>query len=222
MGIHVPKKSRVFVPAPAGTHAAVCVKVIDLGEVTTEFNGEQKTQPKIAWVFQIDKKAPSGKPFNVWIRFTFSSHKQGNLAGALKNWFGRAFTESEIDELDFESLVGKSALISVIHVNQRGKVFANITSIIPLPDGMTAPTLIIPQTKDAKPSNEPSKPKASDPNQAASGAGDVETPKPSSFETVQRLIGDLIDDEDDQDEDRANPPNQGKNQPDDDSDDVLV
>jgi hypothetical protein len=202
MAIHVPKRNRTFIPAPAGTHAAVCVKVVDLGEVTTEFNGEQKTQPKIAWVFQIDKRAPSGKPFNVWIRFTFSSHKKGNLAGALKNWFGRAFTESEIDELDFASLVGKPALISVIHVNQRGKTFANISSIIPLPEGMKAPTLIVPQIDDAKPSDEASKPKASDPNQAASVAGDVETPKPSTFETVQRLIGDLIDDEDDPEQDQ--------------------
>ena len=130
-----------FTPAPAGTHAAVCVDVVDLGMVTSEFAGIKKTQHKIKIVWQIDETRDDGKPFDVSQRYTLSLHSKATLRRELESWRGRAFTEEELKEFDVETVIGAGAMLNVIHNFREGKTYANVTGVMRLMKGIATPTL---------------------------------------------------------------------------------
>ena len=130
-----------FTPAPAGSHAAVCVDVVDLGVLTVEWGGKAKKQHKVRVVWQIDEDREDGTPFQVHRRYTLSLHEKAGLRKDLESWRGRAFSEQELDGFDVEVLIGVPCLLSVIHSKGNdGSVFANVASIMKLPKGMSAPT----------------------------------------------------------------------------------
>ena len=129
-----------FTPAPAGTHAAVCVDVVDLGMVTSEFAGIKKTHHKIKIVWQIDETRDDGKPFDVSQRYTLSLHSKATLRRELESWRGRAFTEEELKEFDVETVIGAGAMLNVIHNFREGKTYANVTGVMRLMKGMATPT----------------------------------------------------------------------------------
>jgi len=59
----------------------------------------------------------------------------------LQSWRGRAFTPEELKKFDLVNVLGKPAFINVTHSVKGDKTYANLTSIMPLPKGMPAPTL---------------------------------------------------------------------------------
>src|SRR5215469_1843604 len=128
-----------FTPAPAGTHAAVCVDVIDLGMIEVTYLGKTQRKHKIAIVWQIDETLPDGKPFLVRRRYTCSLHDKATLRRDLESWRGRPFTDQELQSFDLETLLLVSCLINVIHETRNGSVYANVASVMRLPKGMTAP-----------------------------------------------------------------------------------
>lgn len=128
-----------FKPAPPGTHAGVCVDVVDLGMVTSDFGGKKKTQHKIKIVWQIDEARDDGKPFDVSQRYTLSLHAKATLRRELESWRGRAFTEDELKEFDVETVIGAGAMLNIIHAFREGKTYANVTGVMRLMKGMAAP-----------------------------------------------------------------------------------
>jgi hypothetical protein len=125
--------SKEFTPAPAGTHQAVCVDVVDLGVEETQWGKKHKV--RIKW--QIDEDMESGKPFLVQKKYTASLHEKANLRHDLESWRGRAFTESELAQFDLENLIGANCLVNIIHKpGSKGGTFANIASIGQLVKGM--------------------------------------------------------------------------------------
>jgi hypothetical protein len=137
----IAKAGGSFVPAPAGTHAAVCCDVQDLGMVEVTFQGktQKKHIIKISW--QINENMDNGKPFLVQRRYTCSLHEKATLRRDLESWRGRPFTKKELEGFDLESLLSIGCLINVIHENRNGSTFANVASVMRLPKGMTAPAL---------------------------------------------------------------------------------
>jgi hypothetical protein len=129
-----------FIPAPAGSHAAVCVDVVDLGVLKVTWGGKDKSQHKINIVWQIDEDRDDGKPHQVRKRYTLSLHEKASLRKDLESWRGQAFTDEELQGFDVERLIGVPCLLSVIHAKGNdGGTFANVASIMRLPKGMTAP-----------------------------------------------------------------------------------
>lgn len=129
-----------YTPAPAGTHAAVCCDVIDLGVLKVAFGGKEKQQHKVTIVWQIDEVRDDGKPFTVRKRYTCSLHEKASLRKDLESWRGRAFTETELAGFDLENLLSIPALLNVIHAPGRdGGTFANVASLMKLPKGIMAP-----------------------------------------------------------------------------------
>lgn len=126
--------------APAGTHAAICVDVIDMGMLKVEYNGQAKMVHKIRIVWQIDEDRDDGKPFQVSKRYTNSLHEKATLRGDLEAWRGRPFTEAELTGFDLEVLIGIPALLNLIHTAKNGSTYANIASLMRLPRAMSAPT----------------------------------------------------------------------------------
>ena len=129
-----------FVLCPAGTHAAVCVDIVDVGIVESEFNGEKKKQHKVRVVWQIDETQDNGKPFTASKRYTLSLHEKAALRKDLESWRGRPFTNQELEGFDLENLLSIAALVNVIHEQKNGKTYDNVTTIMRLPKAMEAPT----------------------------------------------------------------------------------
>lgn len=138
-----------FVPCPAGTHAARCYAVIDLGTQTVTFNGKQKQQRKvrIGWELSGDKNA-DGKPYTIARTFTASLDDRGNLRGELEAWRGKPFTPEELENFDLSKLLGVQCMITVIHEPRKdgGKgVFDGVKSVTAMPKGMAAEPLVNPK-----------------------------------------------------------------------------
>ncbi len=133
--------------APAGTHSARCISVIDLGTQSTPFGESHKVRltwelPEEKAVFAEDK---GEQPFILSKDYTLSLYEKANLRHDLEAWRGRAFTETELQGFDIFSIIGVAGLITVIHkATDKGKTFANVSSITALPKGMKCPAIINP------------------------------------------------------------------------------
>lgn len=116
---------------PEGSHAAVCLGVIDIGTQTVTFKGKEKRQKKLYIEFEpqgVEKE--DGEPFTIVLRATNSDSDNSTLAKTLKSWLG----VKNVAEFDLAECAGKSALVTVTH-SEKGD-FANIATIVPLPKGM--------------------------------------------------------------------------------------
>jgi hypothetical protein len=130
---------KTFDPAPIGVHQAVCVDVVDLGVLETNWQGQVKKQHKINVAWQINEDRDDGKPFLVFKRYTLSLHEKAGLRKDLESWRGRAFTTEECAGFDVERLLGVNCLLNITHRVVEGKTYANVNSVMPTMKGM--PTL---------------------------------------------------------------------------------
>jgi hypothetical protein len=127
-----------FEPAPAGTHQAVCVDVIDIGMKPNKFKSGA-LQHKVDVVWQIADTRDDGKRFALYKRYTLSLNEKATLRHDLESWRGKKFTRDEEMGFDVESVIGANCLINVQHApgtSDPNKVFANVVSVMPLLKGM--------------------------------------------------------------------------------------
>lgn len=136
MPINVSNKTKSD-PVPAGTHHAVCYGVLAVGTQPSEkFTPRQK----IIVSFEIpgeritikDKDLPRG----ISKRYTLSLNEKASLRKDLQSWRGRPFTQEELNGFDVSKLIGSNCLISVLHSDRAGAVYADISGISALPKGM--------------------------------------------------------------------------------------
>jgi hypothetical protein len=126
---------------PSGTHAVVCIDIVDLGIVESEFKGEKKKRHMVRIIWQTGEvNEDTGKLFNANKRYGFSLHEKATLRKDLESWRGKPFTSEESKGFDLEKLLGVPALINVIHEHKNGKDYDNVTTIMKMPKGMVAPT----------------------------------------------------------------------------------
>lgn len=130
---------------PAGPVGIVLVDVIDLGvKVDTPMGAsEPKAMPKGVLVWQSTKINPdTNKPFEPWKEFTLSAGSKANLRKLVDAWLGKAHTDEEATAVcgALDTLVGKTGLANIVHRTSRSnRVYAEVQSVMPLPDGMVAP-----------------------------------------------------------------------------------
>jgi hypothetical protein len=138
MPINVSNKTKSD-PVPAGTHHAVCYGVLAVGTQPSEkFTPRQK----IIVSFEIpgeritikDKDLPRG----ISKRYTLSLNEKASLRKDLQSWRGRPFTQDELNGFDVSKLIGSNCLISVLHSDRAGALYADISGISALPKGMVA------------------------------------------------------------------------------------
>lgn len=139
----IAKEGGSFTPAPEGTHAAVCVDVVDLGMLDVTFGGKTKTQHKIRISWQIDEDMKDGKPFLVSKRYTLSLHEKAGLRKDLESWRGKSFTPGELDGFDVENVVSVGCMLNIVHAPNPngGSPYANVTAVMKMPKGMGAPSI---------------------------------------------------------------------------------
>lgn len=136
MGRHAKDSGGDFTPAPAGTHRAVCVGLVDIGTQRGEFQGQVtvRNQVIIRWELS-DEPMEDGQPYIVSGFFTNSLNEKSRLRPLLEAWRGRAFTEEELGGFDLQSILGAPCLVTVIHKDGR----ARVQSVSSLPKGMPKP-----------------------------------------------------------------------------------
>lgn len=123
-----------FTPAPAGTHNAVCVDVVDLGEQETAFGRKHRCR----FVWEIDELRPEhGDRFLVFATMNVSLHESSTMGALLRSWRGRDFTPDELKGFDVDNVIGAPCMITVVHnVGTNGNTYANVDATVPLPKGM--------------------------------------------------------------------------------------
>lgn len=143
MPIIAKETGSTFTPAPAGAGLAVCCDVVDLGVLKTSFPGQpDKLQHKIRIVWQLaDVDEAIGKRPIVSQRYTLSLHEKAALRRDLESWRGRQFTASELAGFDVEKVIGVPCMLNVVHRESKGKTYANVSAIMPVPKGAQRPTV---------------------------------------------------------------------------------
>jgi hypothetical protein len=140
------KETGDFKLTPAGQYQAVCCELIDLGYSTKNYKNkdtgadEPKQVHEISFNFQINKvDDETGKRFEVRSApLNLVLSEKSNLYKFLLSWRGHGLTADELKPpgVVLDNLVGRNAIISVVHNKPGDKTFANIGSIMPLMDGL--------------------------------------------------------------------------------------
>ncbi len=130
-----------FEPAPAGTHIARCIRLIDLGTQTGEYEGRVTVRRQVLITWELSQELMTtgdhaGQPFTVNKFYTQSLHEKATLRHDLEAWRGRAFTDEELAGFDARNILGAPCLISVVHTD-KGK--AKVQSVMALPKGTNPP-----------------------------------------------------------------------------------
>lgn len=140
--MHMPENTGGnFTPPPAGTHMAVCYRVIDLGTQQGQYMGQAKRQRKIVVSWELsDEKMEDGRPFTVHQRYTLSSHEKSRLRQDLEAWRGAPFKDSDFgpDGFHLAKLLDVPCMLTIIHEAKDGNTYANIRAIAKPPKGFQA------------------------------------------------------------------------------------
>jgi hypothetical protein len=122
------KESSDFKPHPEGIHPGVCVDVIDLGLVESEFQGQKKMVHKVRLVFETEQRLEDGRNCTVSKNFTASLHPKARLAEFLGKWRGRPVLPGE--SVDLAKVIGACCTLVISHQqNVAGKTYASIDAV---------------------------------------------------------------------------------------------
>lgn len=144
MSLYARENRREWTQTPEGLHQAVCIDVVDLGLVKTEW-GEK---PKVRLVFQVGLFNEDGTEilntdtdpparFQVRRDFGLSLSEKSLLRPFLESWRGKKFTKEELEGFDLDKLLGVNCQLQIIHnVTEAGKTYANIQAVVPVGRGM--------------------------------------------------------------------------------------
>ena len=138
-----------FENCPAGSFAARCYQIIDLGHQTFEWKGEAKVAPKVRITWELNEMMSDGRPFSISREYTASIGDKANLRKDLEAWRGRPFSAEELRNFSLENVLGAPCLLGIVHKPSKdnSKVYANVGSIMALPKGMPSPELVNPAVK---------------------------------------------------------------------------
>ena len=135
MAIYAQKPEHTeFAKVEPGTYMARCISMIEIGHVTTEFNGEKKKVHKVMLTWELpeelavfnEDKGP--EPYVVSKTYTLSMHEKSTLRKDLESWRGKGFTELEAAKFDITKLLGVPCLLTVTH--QPGKTDPTKTYVV--------------------------------------------------------------------------------------------
>lgn len=147
MGLTATKTASNFEMTPVGAQVARCYRVIDLGTQTTEWQGQTKKAHKVmlSWELLGDDRMADGRPFSISKRYTVSTHEKSNMRKDFEGWRGKAFTPAEEATFSIANVVGAYCLLNVTHnAGGDGNVYANVSSLMPVPKGLPKPAAVNP------------------------------------------------------------------------------
>lgn len=125
-------------PIEAGTHPAVCVSLIDIGEQFNETFKKSSRKVVIQWEITDEQITVEGKQVNRTMSqtYTMSLNERSALYRDLISWRGKPFTKDELDGFELTKILGIPCLITVTHQERNGSTYANISGIAKAMKGM--------------------------------------------------------------------------------------
>ena len=128
-----------------GAYVARCVSVVDLGiqdagrwgKKEKVYLGFEVPSERVKWTDK-DGNEKEGPAF-IGSRYTNSINEKAILGQHLKSWRGKPFTDDERAGFDLFTVLGVPCMISVVHNESGGKMYANIEGIMRLPKGTECP-----------------------------------------------------------------------------------
>jgi hypothetical protein len=151
LNIKETKKETNYTPAPEGSHVAILYSIVDMGTHTTVWQGQEKNQQKVRLTFELPNELKEfdgeSKPMVMGAEYTVSLADLSKLKPIIEGLMGRKLTDAEkanFSQTDFEALLGKTCMISVVHNESDGNTYANIATVSPLLKGVTVPAQVNP------------------------------------------------------------------------------
>tara|TARA_R110000824_G_scaffold3553_1_gene16966 strand:- start:42 stop:683 length:642 start_codon:yes stop_codon:yes gene_type:complete len=133
---------------PSGTHIARCYSMIHIGTIEWEYQGEKKFSNKVRLSFELpnemrDFGGEKEQPMVISKEYTLSLHEKSNLRKDFESWNGSGMSAAELKSFDITQLLGKAAMISIIHKqSQKGNEFAQIGNLNSMTKGVECPKQI--------------------------------------------------------------------------------
>jgi len=150
MLIGKPESQRNFDPAPQGGKALTLCDVVDLGEVETDWGAKDMLRLHYITPDTFQNDDGDAQHFMVVERCTKSlydgsgkSPNPSKLYTRITSLTGAGPQYNSDGQFDVETLLGKSAFANIVHSepNDKGAVWANIQSMMPLPAEIAAPLI---------------------------------------------------------------------------------
>lgn len=132
-----------FEPHPEGPFVLQCVDVVDYGLCVSDYQGKISVKPKCGLFFQSGLKNEQGQCYTIATEFTVSMSELANLRKFLEGWRGKSYTEEQaLAGVPIDKLEGHWGYATVEHkISGKGRAYAVIVSIMPVPQGFTLPTI---------------------------------------------------------------------------------
>lgn len=126
-----------FEKPASGMFHGVLADVVDLGDVTTTYQGVSKTQRMIRLIWILDTNGTDGKPLSVAVRFNANLHEKSNLYKTLKQVLNSAPPAT----FDIDTLIGQTRQLFIVREKSADgtKDYANIQGIAPAAPGKAVP-----------------------------------------------------------------------------------
>jgi len=125
-------------PIEAGTHPAVCISLIDIGDQWNENFKKSARKVVIQWEITDEQITVDGKQVNRTMSqtYTMSLNERSALYRDLIAWRGKPFTDEERKAFDLHKVLGVPCLLTVTHQERNGSTYANISAITKAMKGM--------------------------------------------------------------------------------------
>jgi hypothetical protein len=126
-----------FILAPEGTSAAVLTVLAYLGKHQSTWQGQQRVRELVGLAWELAEPAEEdGRALSVTEVLTASLNEKAKLySRVLALTGGREPPEG----FDLEKLLGRGAIVTVVHEVRDGKTWANVSNVSALPRGMPPP-----------------------------------------------------------------------------------
>jgi hypothetical protein len=136
-----------FKQAPAGSHIARCIKLVDIGTHHGEYQGTPTVRNQFICQWELPNETMEidgeSKPLIVSKFYTNSLSEKANLRRDLESWRARPFTTEELAKFDLMKILGAPAMLSIVH-NEKGK--AKIVGVSSVPKGVSVPEQVNPSS----------------------------------------------------------------------------
>lgn len=126
-----------FTPVPEGSHVARCIGLYDIGTQYNERYDKWNPQCIVQWEIpgHTVETERGNMPLTISKFYSVYLTEKANLYKDLIAWRGKKFTDDELARFDLQNLLGKTCLLSVVHVGDKARVQA----VAALPNGVTCP-----------------------------------------------------------------------------------
>ena len=146
MPLKAPKTSSSRQMPEEKVHTALITSVVDIGSHYDDNYEKFKREIVVSlefpnFIIKINNEDGTESEFT-YVKsrmYTLSMHKKSNLRALVQQIIGKELSDDEAYEYDIFKIVGKPCMTSVVHKQVGDKTYANISTVMPLPDGFPPP-----------------------------------------------------------------------------------